>query len=141
MRHRAHGRAGASSEVGLRSPGEHRPGDLAPARDGIAASTDLSGGARLRSGRAGRQPASPTWTRATVAVDALCGAHDGSPQRLRGTVVPAPASGEPSGEPRQRVGSVGKAVVNLSRTSRRQRSNANPHGSKGPRERVRLLER
>jgi hypothetical protein len=61
-------------------------------------------------------------------------------QRSRGTVVPAHASGKPSGEPWQRVGSAGKAPEKL--TSRRawRRSNANPQGSRGPRERVRLLE-
>jgi len=43
-----------------------------------------------------------------------------------------------TGKPRQGVGAAGKAVVNRSRTSRRPWPNANPHGSKGPRERVRL---
>jgi len=51
-------RAGASSRR-ERSPGEHRPDDLALARVRGRCANGLPGGAKLRSGRAGHLPASP----------------------------------------------------------------------------------
>jgi len=83
------------------------------------ASTDLTGGARLRSGRAGRQRASPACMRSdgrsrralrrvrrTASAVARNRRHGPTVRRAR------------EGEPRQRVGAAGKAVVKPSSTSR-----------------------
>jgi len=79
-RNRTQGLPGASSE-GEESPGEHGPGVLALARVGIVARTGLPGGARLRSGRGGRSPAS----------------HGVNETEGRGRRVKARTTGPPSG--------------------------------------------
>jgi len=84
-----------------------------PGQGGGRRANGLSGRARLRSGRAGRLPASPTFSSGERLRSTRFGAHDDLSQRQRGTVVPAPQSGEPSGAPWQRVGSAGKAPRKL----------------------------
>jgi len=84
-----------------------------PGQGGGRRENGLTRGAKLRSGRAGRLPASPTfhereWLRST-----RFGAHDGPLPTVRGTSIPAHASGRPQGLPRQRVGAGGKATLKL----------------------------
>jgi hypothetical protein len=101
----------------------------------------LPGGAKLRSGRDGRLPASHgTRGNRSDGRRASCTSLVRS-QRSQGTTVTAPqslvqASGLTGG---QRAGAMGKAVAKLPSVSRRRWSTTNPQGSSGPRERVRLL--
>jgi len=136
-RNRTQDLLGASSG-GEESPGEHGPGVLALARVGIVARTGLPGGAKLRSGRGGRSPASHGVNET-----------DGRGRRVKArTTGPPSGSKEPSSRPLRPASPHGRAEAKgrrggesdreLSGTSRRPQPNANPHGSKGPRERARL---
>jgi len=84
-----------------------------PGQGGGRRANGLPRRAKLRSGRAGRLPASPAFSSgAGCGRRASARATDRS-RRSRGTVVPARASGSPSGKPWQRVGSAGKAPLKL----------------------------
>jgi len=138
-RDRARSLAGAGFQ-GDRSPGEHRPDDLTLARAGVAARTDSRGEQSFEVG----VPAVYRRARRSRVGQAAVGAL----RRVRRT---GPGGREePSSRPvrpaRLRA-SRGKGSArrgkhrSSSGSPRRRRSNANPQGSNGPRERVRLLER
>jgi hypothetical protein len=78
-----------------------------PGQGGGRRANGLSRRAKLRSGRAGRLPASPTNSSREGRGNASFFNGREEPS------VPAHASGEPSGEPRQRVGTAGKAPEKL----------------------------
>jgi len=111
--YRARGLAGACFR-GERSPGEHRPDDLTLARAWGRRENGLPRGVKLRSGRAGRLPASPTVFEQGEACGRRASARTTDFSRRCGEpCVPAHASGEPSGLPWQRVGARGKAPLKL----------------------------
>jgi len=115
-----------------KSPREHGPGVLALARVGIVARTGLPGGARLRSGRGGRSPASH-------GVDET----EGRGRRVKArTTGPPSGSKEPSSRPLRPASPHGRAEAKGRRggesdrepsiTSRRPRSRREPARKQRP---------
>jgi len=111
MRGRARSHAGESSR-GEKAHERTVSGDLTLARGGVVASTDLSGGARLR--RALRR------VRRAVSAVARNRRHGPSVQQAR------------EGELRQRVGAAGKAVVKPSSASRQAAAEREPARKQRP---------
>jgi len=99
----------------------------------------LPRGAKLRSGRAGRLPASPVSAGWTV-VGRAHARSGGPPSGRREPRSRLMRSGSPSGGPgANELAPTAKAIVKTSTALRWRRSEANPQGSNGSRERARLL--
>jgi hypothetical protein len=131
--------AGANSK-GEESPGEHRPDDLTLAGAGVAARTDSRGEQSFEVGvpavyRRARR------TRVARGRGRRAQARTTNLSRGAGNLDPGPCVRRASGHVAAKGRRQGESTEEARSSSRRRRSNANPHGSTGPRERVRLLER
>jgi len=129
---RTQNRDGESSEG--QEPQESTDGRPQPGQVMRSSRNGLPGGAKLRSGRAGRLPASPVSVGRERYVRHTSGCAEATGLATARNVVPAHASRVclRAGSSGKELARNGKAAVNLLQALRRRRTSANPQGSKWP---------